>query len=100
MNFSYTAAEAYEASLNNYETQLEKNRLELDSLIKRAIERGQFSVIYDRQTTNNAYTNTTKAILNQLGYKVTEKTTNGKQKVWIISWERPGFITDDEQDPA
>ena len=98
MTFSYTAAEAYDASLNNYEAQLEKNRLELDSLIKRAIENGEFSVIYDRQTINNAYTNTTKTILNQLGYKVTEKIINDEKKIWIISWEQPGVIND--QEPA
>lgn len=94
MQFSYTAQEAYDASLNNYEAQLEKNRLELDSLIKRAIENGEFSVIYDRQTTNNAYVNTTKTILNQLGYKVTEKIISDERKIWIISWEQPGVITD------
>lgn len=96
MTFSYTAAEAYNASLNNYEAQLEKNRLELDSLIKRAIENGEFSVIYDRQTINNAYTNTTKTILNQLGYKVTEKVVSDEKKIWIISWEQPGVINDQE----
>lgn len=96
MTFSYTAAEAYNASLNNYEAQLEKNRLELDSLIKRAIENGEFSVIYDRQTTNNAYTNTTKTILNQLGYKVTEKIISDEKKIWIVSWEQPGVINDQE----
>lgn len=92
MQFSYTAQEAYNTSLENYEAQLEKNRVELDSLIKRATENGEFSIIYDRQTTNNAYTNTTKAILNQLGYKVTEKIISDEKKIWIISWETPGVI--------
>ena len=94
MVFSYTAAQAYNASLDNYEAKLEKNRLELDSLIKRAIEKGEFSVIYDKQTTSNAYTNTTKTLLNQLGYKVTQKETKDGKKIWIISWERPGVIND------
>lgn len=94
MNFSYTAQEAYDASLEKYEAQLEKNRLELDSLIKRAVENGEFSIIYDRQTTNNAYVNTTKAILNQLGYKVTEDSTSDGKIIWIVSWEKPGVITD------
>ena len=94
MNFSYTAQEAHDASVIKYEEQLEKNRLELDSLIKRAVENGEFSVIYDRQTTNNAYVNTTKAILNQLGYKVTEREPQLGHKIWIVSWEKPGVITD------
>ena len=94
MVFSYTAAQAYNASLDNYEAKLEKNRLELDSLIKRAVEKGEFSVIYDKQTTNNAYTNTTKTVLNQLGYKVTQKETKDEKKIWIISWEQPGVIND------
>lgn len=96
MNFSYTAQEAYDESLNKFEAQLEKNRLELDSLIKTAIAKGEFSCIYDRQTTNNAFINTTKAILNQLGYKVTEKevpkSPSGTKVVWVISWEHPGVI--------
>lgn len=96
MNFSYTAQEAYDASLDNYEAQLEKNRLELDSLIKTAIKNGEFSIIYDRQTTNNAYVNTTKTILNQLGYKVTEKeverSPSGTKVIWVVSWEHPGVI--------
>lgn len=91
MNFSYTA---HDASVIKYEEQLEKNRLELDSLIKRAVENGEFSVVYDRQTTNNAYVNTTKAILNQLGYKVTEKIIHDGKTIWVVSWEKPGVITD------
>ena len=93
MFFSYTAQEAHDASLDNYEGQLEKNRIELDNLIKTAIKNGEFSVIYDRQTINNAYGNTTKLILNQLGYKVVEKEVNGK-KIWVVSWEQPGVIDD------
>ena len=91
MNFSYTAQEAHDASVDNYEAQLEKNRVQLDSLIKTAIERGEFSVVYDRQTTSNAYTNTTRQILNQLGYKVVEKEVDDK-KIWVVSWETPGVI--------
>lgn len=90
MQFSFTAQEAYDASLNNYEAQLEKNRLELDALIKKAVERGEFSIIYDKQTPANA----TKTILNQLGYKVTEKNISNEKKIWVISWERPGDISD------
>lgn len=91
MNFSYTAQEAHDASVDNYEAQLEKNRVQLDSLIKTAVKRGEFSVVYDRQTTSNAYTNTTKQILNQLGYKVVEKEVDDK-KIWVVSWETPGVI--------
>ena len=92
MHFTYTAQEAYDESLDNYERQLEKNRLELDSLIKKATENGEFSIIYDRQTTNNAYSNTTKDILNQLGYRVVEKTNLNGKVFWVISWEKPGVI--------
>ena len=91
MFFTYTAQEAHDASVSFYEERLEKNRMELNSLIKDAVSRGEFSVIYDRQTINNAYGNTTKQILNQLGYKVVEQGKDDK-KVWVISWETPGVI--------
>ena len=90
MQFTYTAQEAYDASLNNYEEQLEKNRIELDSLIKAAIQRGEFSVIYDKQTAIDA----TKEMLTQLGYKVTEKIISEEKKIWVISWETAKDISD------
>lgn len=93
MHFSYTAQEAYNASFLNFEQQIENNRIEIDNLIKKATEKGEFSIIYDKLATINTYTNMTKELLNQLGYKVTEKTINDK-KVWIISWEKPGAIAD------
>lgn len=99
MQFSYTAQEAYDAAVNVYEAQLEKNRLELDSLIKHAVENGEFSVVYDRELTKNNFENTTKSILNQLGYKVTEREGNDR-KVWIVSWEKPGVIGDTDEDSA
>lgn len=88
MNFSFTAQEAYDASVDNYGAELEKNKIELDSLIKKAVEKGQFSVIYAKET----FADSTKAILNQLGYKVTTRTSDSGEKFWIISWERPGVI--------
>ena len=93
MHFTYTAQEAYDASLNNYEMKLEKNRKELDDLIQTAIYNGEFSIIYDKQTISNAYGNTTKQLLNQLGYKVVENEVKGK-KVWVISWETPGVTNE------
>lgn len=92
MQFSYTAQEAYDTSLNNYEAQLELNRLELDSLIKDAVKKGRFSIIYDKEVTNNAYFNTTKSVLNQLGYKVVERLSPDGSMFWIVSWEKPGVI--------
>lgn len=100
MNFSYTAQEAYDASLLNFEEEVEKNKQELDDMIKAAVERGEFSIVYDKLATLNTYTNMTKTLLNQLGYKVTEKVVSEERKIWIISWEKPGVITDPEEDPA
>lgn len=91
MQFSYTAQEAHDAAVDVYEAQLEKNRLELDALIKHAVENGEFSVVYDRELTKNNFVNTTKSILNQLGYKVVEQEKDGR-KYWVVSWERPGVI--------
>ena len=94
MNFSYTAQEAYDASLLNFEEEVENNKKEIDRMIKTAVDRGEFSIIYDKLATLNTYTNMTKTLLNQLGYKVTEKTVEDNKKIWIISWERPGVIND------
>lgn len=94
MNFSYTAQEAYDASLLNFEEEVENNKKEIDRMIKAAVDRGEFSIIYDKLATLNTYTNMTKTLLNQLGYKVTEKTVEDNKKIWIISWERPGVIND------
>lgn len=74
-----SAQAAYAASLENYEAQLRKNREELNSLIKRATEKGEFKVIYDRKMFSGI-----REWLEDYGYEVTE---NVEKKIWIVSWE-------------
>ena len=80
--FTYTAQEAYDKAMTNYNKWLEENREYLDGLIKEAVDNCGFKVIYDREQSQG-----TKILLNQLGYNV--KDFNGK---WVVSWEDPGNI--------
>ncbi len=76
-----TAHQAYLQSLENFEAQLRKNRLELRDLIQKATENGEFSVIYDRQMFSGI-----KEWLEDFGYDVSQQTV-GDKKVWGVSWE-------------
>lgn len=76
-----TAAAAYQASLENYEAQLRKNRQELNELIIKATERGEFKVVYDRQMFSGI-----KSWLEDYGYVVSQKVI-GEKPVWVVSWE-------------
>ena len=78
-----TAQAAYDASLENFEAQLRKNRQELNSLIERATKMGEFKVIYDRQMFSGI-----KEWLEDYGYEVEQKILNdSEKKVWVVSWE-------------
>ena len=78
------AAAAYQASLENFEELLRRNRRELNDLIKKATERGEFKVVYDRQMFSGIQT-----WLEDYGYDVSQKMI-GDRKVWVVSWERKG----------
>lgn len=80
-----TAQEAYNRSLEHYEENLRKNRVELKTLIDRAIENGQFKVIYDRPL----YPTVLTWLRENYGYNVTTQTV-GETEVYVISWEHPG----------
>ena len=77
----WTAHAAYQASLENFEANLRKNREELRDLIKKATELGEFKVIYDRQMFSGIQT-----WLQEYGYTVSQKNV-GDKKVWVVSWE-------------
>ena len=80
------AADAYTASLENFEAQLRKNRQELNELIIRATKNGEFKVIYDRQMFSGI-----REWLEDYGYEVEQKTLNdSEKKVWVVSWENAG----------
>lgn len=85
-NLTHTAQEAYSKALENAEEQLGNNLKALDDLINKAIDKGQFSVIYDKELIYKTYHFDTLRLLTQKGYKVTEKTTKEKT-YWIISWD-------------
>lgn len=85
-NLTNTAQEAYSKALENAEEQLGNNLKALDDLINKAIDKGQFSVIYDKELIYKTYHFDTLRLLTQKGYKVTEKETKGKT-YWIISWD-------------
>ena len=76
-----TAQQAYQASLEHFEEQLRKNREELRDLIQRATEKGEFSVIYDRQMFSGI-----QQWLTDYGYD-TERRNVGGRSVWVVSWE-------------
>lgn len=77
------ARDAYQISLEHFEEQLRKNRLELKTLIDRATQCGEFKVIYDRQLHENTIT-----WLRDYGYEVSQKYLNDNEKsIWVISWE-------------
>lgn len=85
-NLTNTAQEAYTKALEKAEEQLDINLKELDNLINKAIEKGQFSIIYDKELIYKTYHFDTLNLLTQMGYKVTEKETKEKA-YWIISWD-------------
>ena len=85
-NLTNTAQEAYTKALEKAEEQLDINLKELDNLINKAIEKGQFSIIYDKELIYKTYHFDTLNLLTQMGYKVTEKETKEKT-YWIISWD-------------
>ena len=86
-NLTNTAQQAYTKSLEKAEEQLNKNLKDLDNLIIKAIEKGQFSIIYDKELIYKTYHFDTLNLLEQMGYKVTEKKTKDSTLYWIISWD-------------
>lgn len=85
-NLTYTAQQAYNIALENAEQKLNKNLEELDNLINKAIKKGQFSIIYNKELIYNTYQFDTLDLLTQMGYKVTEKETKDVT-YWVISWD-------------
>lgn len=84
---THTADQAYRQALAKSEEQLNKNLQELDNLIVAAVEKGQFSIAYNKQLIYKTYQFDTLRLLTQMGYKVTEKTAEDDTVYWFISWD-------------
>ena len=84
---TYGASDAYAKALEKSETKLNTNLKELDKLIVDAVERGEFSIIYDKELIYKTYHFDVLDLLTQFGYRVTEKTTKDNNTYWFISWD-------------
>lgn len=80
--FTYTAANAYQKSLENFEKRLIENRNALNQKILKAIEAGEFSIIFHKEMLGENYDLSTKELLEDFGYNVIDK-----GNYWIISWD-------------
>lgn len=99
MEFSYNATEAYEASLENFQFWLEKDKEYINTKIKEAVLSGEFSIIYDnKKLTNYEYAEEIKRALNELGYTIIEKIISLERKILIISWENINSQNDSEEE--
>ena len=99
MEFSYNATEAYEASLENFQIWLEKDKEYINTKIEEATLKGEFSIIYDsKKLTNCKYAKEIKRVLNKLGYVITEKIISEERKIFIISWENANSQNDSEEE--
>ena len=99
MEFSYNATQAYEASLENFQIWLDKDKEYINAKIEDAILKGEFSIIYDnKKLTNYEYAKEIKRALNKLGYTIIEKIISEERKILIISWENTNSQNDSEEE--